>query len=140
MDIIRRNTDYALRAAVELVSSFGGESVATKQIAERCAVPYQLACKLLQRLHKADIVKSEMGPAGGFTLSREPSKITVRQVVEAVQGPVRLSRCLFSKSFCGMSRCCPINPELGRLQKNINTFLNSLTLKQLSRNHKRNSK
>jgi Rrf2 family iron-sulfur cluster assembly transcriptional regulator len=132
MDIIRRNTDYALRAAVELASSYDNEPVATKQIACSQRIPYQLACKLLQRLHNAGIVKSTMGPAGGFTLSRAPSKITIRQVVEAVQGPVRLSRCLVSKSFCGLSRCCPINPELGRLQIKINTFLDSLSLKQLS--------
>jgi Rrf2 family iron-sulfur cluster assembly transcriptional regulator len=140
MDIIRRNTDYALRAAVELANGYGNEPVATKQIARSQRIPYQLACKLLQRLHKADIVKSEMGPAGGFSLKRKPSDITVRQVVEAVQGPVRLSKCLVSKSFCGLSRCCPINPELGRLQSKINMFLNDLTLRHLSRNRKRSAK
>jgi Rrf2 family transcriptional regulator, iron-sulfur cluster assembly transcription factor len=142
MDIIRRNTDYALRAAVELADRFGQEPVATKQIADRRKIPYQLACKLLQRLHKAGIVKSEMGPAGGFTLGKNPSKVTVRQVVEAVQGPVRLSRCLVSKSFCSLSRCCPINPELGRLQAKINSFLDGLSLRQLSaeKNKKRSRK
>ena len=140
MDIIRRNTDYALRAAVELADRFGYEPVATRQIADRRKIPYQLACKLLQRLHKAGIVKSEMGPAGGFVLGRNPSKITVQQVVEAVQGPVRLSRCLVSKKFCELSRCCTITPELGRLQSKINKFLNGLTLKKLSRNRKRSAK
>ena len=140
MDIIRRNTDYALRAAVEMAGRCDGAPVSAKQIAGRCRIPYQLSCKLLQRLHKAGIVKSEMGPAGGFTISKAPSKITVRQVVEAVQGPIRLNRCLVSKSFCSLSRCCPIKPELGRLQSKINKFLNGLTLKQLSRNRKRNAK
>jgi Rrf2 family iron-sulfur cluster assembly transcriptional regulator len=140
MDIIRRNTDYALRAAVELAGRYDSGPVNAKQIAGRCKIPYQLACKLLQRLHKAGIVKSEMGPAGGFSLGRNPSKITIRQVVEAVQGPVRLSKCLVSKSFCRLSRCCPINPELGRLQIKINTFLNGLTLKHLFRNRKRSAK
>jgi Rrf2 family protein len=140
MDVIRRNTDYALRAALELANSYGSDPVATKQIARSQRIPYQLACKLLQRLHKAGIVKSEMGPVGGFTLKSAPSKITIRQVVEAVQGPVRMSRCLVSKSFCGLSRCCPINPELGRLQIKINAFLDGLTLKQLSRNCKRSTK
>jgi Rrf2 family protein len=132
MDIIRRNTDYALRAAVELAGRFGREPLATKDIAGRQRIPYQLTCKLLQRLHKAGIVKSAMGPAGGFTLCRKPSSITARDVVEAIQGPVRLSRCLFSKNFCRLSQCCPINPELGRLQNKINAFLDDLTLRQLS--------
>ena len=132
MDIIRRNTDYALRAAVDLTESFGDGPVGTKEIAQRRKIPYQLACKLMQKLHKAGLVKSEMGPAGGFSVDRNPSKITVRQVVEAVQGPVQLSRCVVSKSFCSLSRRCPVNPELGRLQNKINSFLDGLSLKQLS--------
>ena len=132
MDIIRRNTDYALRAAVELAGRFGNGPVATKELSDRQDIPYQLACKLLQRLNKACIVKSIMGPAGGFMLSRNPSKITVRRVVEAVQGPVRLNKCLFEKGFCRLSQHCPINLELGRLQKKINAFLDGLSLRQLS--------
>jgi Rrf2 family iron-sulfur cluster assembly transcriptional regulator len=132
MDIIRRNTDYALRAAIELAGWFGSAPVSTKEIAESQDIPYQLACKLLQRLNKASIVKSIMGPEGGFMLSRNPAKITVRQVVEAVQGPVRLNRCLFKRDFCRLSRHCTINPEFGRLQKNINAFLDGLSLRQLS--------
>lgn len=132
MDIIRRNTDYALRAAVELADKFGGEPVATKKLAARGDIPYQLACKLLQRLNKAGIVRSVMGPAGGFTLCRHPSRINVRQVVEAIQGPVRLNRCIFNKDSCRFSRRCPVNPELARLQERINAFLDGLTLKQLT--------
>ena len=132
MDIIRRNTDYALRATVELAGRFGGEPVATKDLALRCDIPYQLACKLLQRLNKARVVKSIMGPEGGFALFKNPSKITVRQVVEAVQGPVRLNRCLLNKKLCRLSSNCTISPELGRLQKKINAYLGGLTLRQLS--------
>ena len=132
MDIIRRNTDYALRMTVELAGRSGNGPVATKQISDRQDIPYQLACKLLQRLNKAGIVRSALGPAGGFILSKNPSKITVRRVVEAVQGPVRLNRCLLDKKLCRLSRNCTISPELGRLQKKINAFLDGLTLRQLS--------
>jgi Rrf2 family protein len=131
MDIIRRNTDYALRAVVALAGE-NGSPVSTKALADSQSIPYQLACKLLQRLHNAGIVKSTMGPSGGFTLGKNPSKITVRQVVEAVQGPLSLSPCLFKGGCCSLSKHCPINPELGRLQKKINAFLDGLTLRQLS--------
>lgn len=128
MDIIRRNTDYALRAAVELAGRFGGEPVSTKEIADRQQIPYQLACKLLQRLHNAGIVKSAMGPSGGFILCKNPSKITVRRLVEIIQGPVRLNNC----KLCRLSRYCNISSELARLQGKINDFLDGLTLKQLA--------
>jgi Rrf2 family protein len=128
MDIIRRNTDYALRAAVELAGRFDREPVSTKELAVRQQIPYQLACKLLQRLHNAGIVKSSMGPAGGFMLCKNPSRITVRQVVETIQGPVRLNNC----KLCRLSRQCSISPELTRLQGKINEFLDGLTLGQLA--------
>jgi Rrf2 family cysteine metabolism transcriptional repressor len=128
MDIIRRNTDYALRAAVELAVRFGDEPVSTKEIADRQGIPYQLACKLLQRLHTAGVVKSEMGPSGGFILCKNPSKITVRRLVEIIQGPVRLNNC----KLCRLSCRCNISPGLARLQGKINDFLDALTLKQLA--------
>jgi Rrf2 family protein len=128
MDIIRRNTDYALRAAVGLAVRFGGEPVSTKELADNQQIPYQLACKLLQRLHNAGIVKSTMGPSGGFILCKNPSKITVRRVVEIIQGPVRLNNC----KLCRLCRCCTISPELARLQGKINEFLDGLTLRQLA--------
>ena len=128
MDIIRRNTDYALRAAVELAGRFNGWPVSTREVADRQQIPYQLACKLLQRFHNAGIVKSEMGPAGGFILSRNPSKITVRKIVEIIQGPVRLNNC----RLCRLSRQCTVSPELARLQGQINEFLGGLTLRQLA--------
>jgi Rrf2 family protein len=128
MDIIRRNTDYALRAAVELAVRFGREPVSTKEIADNQQIPYQLACKLMQRLHKAGVVKSEMGPSGGFVLCKNPSKVTVRSLVETIQGPVRLNNC----KLCRLSCHCNIAPELARLQGRINEFLDGLTLKQLA--------
>jgi Rrf2 family protein len=128
MDIIRRNTDYALRAAVELAGRFNGEPVSTKEIAVRRQIPYQLACKLMQRLHKAGIVKSEMGSSGGFALCKNPSKITVRRLVEIIQGPIRLNNC----KLCRLSCRCNIAPELAHLQSKINEFLDGLTLKQLA--------
>lgn len=128
MDIIRRNTDYALRAAVELAGRSDGEPVSTKEIASHQQIPYQLACKLMQRLHSAGIVKSTMGPSGGFILCKNPSKITVRRLVEIIQGPVRLNNC----RLCRLSRCCNISPELTRLQGKINEFLDGLTLRQLA--------
>jgi Rrf2 family protein len=127
MDIIRRNTDYALRMAVELAGRFADEPVATKEIAGKQDIPYQLACKLLQRLNNAGIVRSEMGPSGGFMLCKNPSKITVRQLVETIQGPVRLNNC----KLCRLSRRCTISPELTRLQGKINEFLDGLSLRQL---------
>ncbi len=131
MDILRRNTDYALRAMVNLAGNYGGDPVSTRDIAECEDISYQLACKLMQRLNNAGLVKSTMGPNGGFALSRKPAKINLAEIIVAIQGPLSLSRCLLGKNVCKKQNGCPITVKLTKLQKNISDYLQSVTLDEL---------
>ena len=95
MDVLRRNTDYGLRMMAVLAEHFNnGRLMSARQLASDGHFSYQLGCKLLQKLHRAELVKSGMGPKGGFTLSREPSKITLMHIIKVLQGGIRLNRCL----------------------------------------------
>src|SRR5512141_1353340 len=100
MDILRRNTDYALRLMISLARNYEHGSVSTRVLAQEQEVSYQLACKLMQRLHDARLVGSCMGPRGGFRLARAPGQISLLDVVEVIQGPVRLNRCLVGDCAC----------------------------------------
>lgn len=133
MDIIRRNTDYALRAMVHLAAHYGDEPVSTRAIARREDVPYQLACKLMQKLHDSKLVESSMGPKGGFRLRQQPTKINVLDVIEAIQGPLRLNRCLLHADVCPRQDGCEIREKLAELQQSINTHLGRITLDELAR-------
>jgi Rrf2 family protein len=127
MDLIRRNTDYALRAVVYLAKKGTKEPVSARQISKGEKISYQLICKLLQKLQKKGLVKSSMGPRGGFSLNRHPSKINVLEVIETIQGQVTLNRCQAVLS-CPLKKKCPLAKELKKLQTNINNFLGKLTL------------
>ena len=131
MDVLRRNTDYALRAMVNLAGHYGNEPLSTRTIAAKEDIPYQLACKIMQKLHKASLVKSCMGPRGGFRLSRRPSKINLLEVIEAVQGPVRLNRCLLGRDVCERQKSCALSRKLANLQEYIDSYLRSITLDEL---------
>jgi len=139
MDILRRNTDYALRAVVNLSSNYGNEPVSNRTIAVEEDISYQLACKLMQKLQKAGLVKSCMGPKGGFQLSREPAKISVLEVVEAIQGPISLNRCLLGVDACPKQKGCTLRARLIGLQESIIDYLNGITLDELS-SHRRKIK
>jgi Rrf2 family transcriptional regulator, iron-sulfur cluster assembly transcription factor len=140
MDILRRNTDYALRAMINLARHRQQEAVSTQELASQEDISYQLACKLLQKLHKAKLVESCMGPKGGFRLSKEPSGITLLDVVTAIQGPIRLNRCLLEKYVCSKKCGCPIHKKLIELQKYILNYLSQNTLQSLLGNNKRKVK
>jgi Rrf2 family protein len=81
----------------------------------------------------AGIVESTMGPKGGFRLAKRPEKIHFGQLIAAIQGPVSVNRCLLGGFKCPLKRRCPAHPKMGELQKQIDGFLNELTLKEFIR-------
>ena len=131
MDILRRNTDYALRAMVNLADHYGQEPVSTREIAQAEDISYQLACKLMQKLHNAGLVKSSMGPKGGFVLSRKPTKINLMEIIRVIQGPLSLNRCVLSKEVCNRQKNCKVTVKLSKLQNYIANYLEDITLDEL---------
>ena len=91
-----------------------GERVATSRIAEALTVSAAHLAKVLGRLERAGLVLGTRGPGGGFELARTPSKVTLKDVYEAVEGPIKCDRCLLGKPVCG-GRCM-----LGDLVSSIN--------------------
>lgn len=131
MDIIRRNTDYALRAMVNLANHWEKEPVSARQIACDEGISYQLTCKLMQKLHKAGLVESCMGPKGGFVLSTEPAKINLFQIIKAIQGPLEVNRCLLDIDICPRKPKCSLTGKLIKLQNYIEDYFDGITLEEV---------
>lgn len=131
MDVIRRNTDYALRAMVYLARHYGNGAVSTRTIATKENISYQLACKLMQKLNKARLVESYMGPKGGFRLGREPAKISMAEVITAIQGPISLNRCLVSSKACERQKTCSLRAKLVGLQEHIAKYVSGISMEEM---------
>jgi Rrf2 family iron-sulfur cluster assembly transcriptional regulator len=131
MDILRRNTDYALRLMLGLTRQRDKGAVSTRVLAREQGVSYELACKLMQQLHGARLVESCMGPKGGFRLGREPGEITLLEIIEVIQGPLRLNRCLLSEAACPRQDECPVRVKIGELQSQMDDYLGGVTLEEL---------
>lgn len=130
MDLIRRDTDYAFRIAARLAQSDGEQALSAKTLSKETQVSYALTCKILQKLGHAGIVESVMGPKGGWKLAKKPEKVEFGHVIEAVQGPVSVNRCLLGGYQCPLQKECPAHPKMAVLQGKIEEFLKDLTLKE----------
>jgi len=131
MDIIRRKTDYGLRALVSLAKA--GRPMRAEELAQTEDAPVAFLHKALKDLGTVGIVAGQRGPSGGFALARPARKITVLEAVEAMQGPVTISRCLMGGGGCGRQRTCGLRRTWQKAQENMVSFLRDLTLEDLVR-------
>lgn len=88
---------YGLKAMYDLALNYGDEPVSLKSIAERQGISENYLEQLMANLRKAGLVRSIRGAYGGYLLSREPSKITVGDVLRALEGPIGLVDCVLEQ-------------------------------------------
>jgi Rrf2 family protein len=82
---------YAICGVFDLAYNAQGEPVQVRVISERQGVPTRYLEQIFQRLRRAGLVASKRGPGGGYTLARAPAEIDLRQILEAVEGPLTLA-------------------------------------------------
>ena len=85
---IRRSTGYALLAAGYIARHRKEGIILSQTISEKYNIPLEYLLKILQQLVKANLLRSKRGPRGGFSLGKPANKITLLQVIEAVDGPM----------------------------------------------------
>lgn len=126
MDISRK-TDYALRMLSMLVQDQDG-LLSVRAAAEQVGVPYSFARSIQHGLVQAGIVESLRGVRGGMRLKVDPDKVTIRQIVEAVQGPLTINDCTALEGDCPRKSNCCYHPIWAGTQALVRSYLDSITL------------
>ena len=127
---LSRHADYALRIVIDLAP---GSSSRIADIAQRRAAPSAFLAKIVRSLVRAGLLQSLRGRKGGVTLARPASRITVLQVIEAVDGPLALNRCVPGACGCPLSQSCPAHPLWMKLQRIVADELKAVTIESLLR-------
>ncbi len=126
--------EYAIRALVKLAQqSAAGGFVLLRSLVQTENMPEHFVGKVLQTLVHADILVSAKGRGGGFALARPPGQITLRQVVNAIDGPERMGRCILGFSPCDESQPCPQHDDWVAIRQQIGDLLDRTTLEDLLR-------
>jgi Rrf2 family protein len=133
--LFTQGSDYGLRAALELAASWGEPPVTAAELARRGDLPEPFARKVLARLSSAGIARARRGRSGGFTLSRAPDQVSVRDVVEPLQelAPVRCLSNAEIEDPCPVAAvdACATRRAWQAIDERVLGALGSLTLAEL---------
>jgi len=129
---LNRLTDYAVVVMAQMAQ--GGEEMRTApQISQDTGVPQPTVAKLLSALARDALVSSHRGATGGFTLSRPANKITVAEIIQALEGPIALTACVDgSGGHCEVETFCPMRGNWDKVNKAIHGALSQVTLADMS--------
>lgn len=134
---LTRKTDYALVALSHLARRKDEEAGPTsaRLIAEAYQLPLPLLMNILKELAQAKLVTSTRGATGGYELAVEPARVSLLEVINAIEGPVKLAPCCDEMPIvgqgCGMENCCPIQGSINKLHKRMIGFFNEVMLDEL---------
>ena len=129
---LTRAADYAVRVMVHLATLRDEQRALLPDLAQATEAPESFLSKVLQSLKHANLVSSRRGKAGGFAILPEGREASMRQVIEAVDGPVCLNVCLNSSKDCERKSWCPAHPVWARAQRAMFDVLMSVTVSTMA--------
>lgn len=122
-------TGYALRALTAMPDGDGFSL--SKELSSKLELPGPYLAKILQSLVQAGILESVRGPKGGFRMTRPPNRITVGEVVAAVEGPDHMVGCIMGFPECDDARPCPLHDAWGAVKVQISASMTASTISDL---------
>ena len=129
---LTRAADYGVRVMIHLATSPTNGRHSLSQLAKVADAPESFLSKVLQALVRAGMIESRRGQAGGFEISQLGVQATIRAVIEAVDGPVRLNLCLVEGRPCHRQSWCPAHPVWARAQRAMFAVLEEATVAELA--------
>lgn len=129
---LTRAADYAVRVMIHLAGLPPETRASRAELAVAAECPEQFLSKVLQSLTRAGLVLSHRGNTGGFELPNTHRQATMLDVVEAIEGPMRLNVCLTSDCACGRQGWCPAHDVWANAQAAVAQVLRGTTITQLA--------
>ncbi|MHA7130179.1 RrF2 family transcriptional regulator [Algoriphagus namhaensis] len=124
---------YALKAVIYIwTQSLEDKKVGAKDIAPKIDAPEAFTAKILQNLSKANLIDSIKGPNGGFFVDERHAKVTLKEVIQVIDGNHLFSGCSLGLPECSEKNPCPLHFEVVKVRKEINHMLTSKSIKHLA--------
>ncbi|MBU1864099.1 MAG: Rrf2 family transcriptional regulator [Candidatus Omnitrophica bacterium] len=129
--------EYGLQGVLHLAMQPAGKTTLLSEISKERVIPYSFLGKIFRHLVKAGIVKSLRGVHGGFVLGRSPKKITMKDVVESVEGDIAFSNCSSNTNGCERIAYCSMATSWRKAHQRALEVLENVTFETLAREEKK---
>jgi Rrf2 family transcriptional regulator, iron-sulfur cluster assembly transcription factor len=129
---ISRKTEYAIRGMMYLARNQKGEFIMLRQIGNTTKASQVFLAKIFQTLSNAHLVESSRGAVGGFRLARNPEKITLKDIIEATEGPIQINVCIVDSKACDFSEACSAHVAWQKVRSKLDVILSEITLSELA--------
>ncbi len=132
--ILNRRGEYSILGMLHLAGHTNHNFMEISQISRAVGAPEKFLRILFHELVKSRLLRSQQGTGGGFVLARSATEITLRQIVEAIQGPIAAFDCVTDHSAeCEKAPCCGLHMVLQRIRASIIQELDRYTLADLAK-------
>jgi Rrf2 family protein len=128
---ITRQADYAIRTILYLSNAGAVQPVATRQIAKEQNIPPSFLAKIVSQLSLVGLLHTSRGATGGVMLSRTPDRISLLEVIEAIDGPIMINECVGERGTCGMCQTCPMHPVFCEVREVLVSKLKEFTFEKI---------
>jgi Rrf2 family protein len=129
---LTRAADYGVRVMIHLATLPDHQLTRLPALARATGAPESFLSKVLQGLCRAGFLASRRGQSGGFELLAAGRETSLRDVIEAIDGPIRLNVCLSSGASCKRKSYCPAHPIWAKAQEAMMEVLKTATIAQLA--------
>jgi len=131
---ISKKVEYALIALIDLANAKMVEPVTAKSLAHTYNLPQELLCKVMQKLTKQNILHSVQGVKGGYSLYVDPKDVSLKQVIEVLEGPISIIACNHNdgeKCSCDVQGNCTIKSPLEIIQMELIEYFENISIDDL---------
>ncbi len=124
--------EYAIRAMAHLATQAKDGPSSLKDIVGHNGLRAPFMAKTLHHLVRQRLVFSQKGPGGGFALAKDPKKLTLLQIVQAIDGELDFTRCAVGLAQCSSEMPCPLHDSWLKVRTHIREYLENQTLDKLA--------
>jgi FeS assembly SUF system regulator len=127
-----RLTDYGIMLLTLFARDGKHPMKSARDLSEEGKLPLPTVSKILKLLAKNGLLEAHRGVRGGFTLSRVPDKITMAEVIGALEGPVGVTDCCAPSSDCGIEKSCIVKSNWMKINRVVLGALDRITLAEMT--------